>query len=319
MSRSLARQLWSVVAATVLVASGLAINASPALANADCDQMNRLADIEITQTLTFAGYASNGDWLISKHAISENRGPCNLHEVTFTDQLPPSATLIPPVSTNPAGWTCSYAGTTVTCVSTASVGVPGFTHFYINYSMPPVLDPNTNVTDAASVAVSGDVTDPNLANNAQFAGVIGAFGGTVTTGDPTGSQNCPNPACQFEQIKMPGVASPRAVSIQELNSPCTGTGIGRCIVMDSGTTGDWQYKTFIINLAAVTAAGASYGSVSLVHSHDLANFTEVPSCSKGQPDLDPCIVEFTKFKVGNATFLKIVARTKNDDGWGIDD
>jgi hypothetical protein len=304
------------VAATVLVASGLAISAGPALANADCDQMNRMADIELTQTLTFTGYATNGDWLISKHAISENRGPCNIHEVTFTDTLPPTATLIPPVTTNPAGWTCSSTATTVTCVSTASVGVPGFTDFYINYSMPPVTDPNANVTDAASVAVSGDVTDPDPANNAAFAGVVGAFGGTVTTGSPTGS--CSNPACQFEQIKMPGVASPRAVSIQELKGACTGTGIGRCIVMDSGTTTDWQYKTFFINLAAVTAAGASYGSVGLVHSDDLVNFTDVPMCSKQQPDLDPCIVEFTKVKVGNTTFLKIVARTKNDDGWGID-
>ncbi len=318
MSRSVVRQLWSVVAATLLVASGLAMSASPALANAGCDQMHRMADIELTQTLTLTGYATNGDWLISKHAISENLGPCNIHEVTFTDTLPPTATLIPPVTTNPAGWTCSNTASSVTCVSTASVGVPGLTHFYINYSMPPVTDPNANVTDAPSVAVSGDVTDPNPANNAAFAGVVGTFGGTVTTGTPTEPQSCPNPACQFEQIKMPGVASPRAVSIQELNSPCTGTGIGRCVVMDSGTTGDWQYKTFIINLAAVTAARASYGSVSLVHSDDLANFTEVPSCSKGQPDLDPCIVEFTKFKVGNATFLKIVARTKNDDGWGID-
>jgi hypothetical protein len=318
MNRSVVRQLMSLVAAAVMVVSGMAIGASPALARADCDQMNRLADIEIRQTLTLTGYASNGDWLLSKHAISENFGPCNIHEVTFTDQLPPSATLIPPVSTNPAGWTCSYAGTTVTCVSTASVGVPGFTDFYINYSMPPVTDPNTNVTDAASVAVSGDVTDPNPANNAAFAGVVGGFGGTVSTGNATGSQNCANPACQFEQIKMPGVASPRAVSIQELNSPCTATGIGRCVAMDSGTTADWQYKTFIINLAAVTAAGVSYGAVSLVHSNDLANFTDVPMCSRGQPDLDPCIVEFTKVKVGNATFLKIVARTKNDDGWGID-
>jgi hypothetical protein len=317
MSRAVVRQLWSVVAAMVLVASGLAINASPALANAGCDQMDRMADIELTQTLTFNGYAANGDWLVSKHAISENLGPCNIHEVTFTDTLPPTATLIPPVTTNPAGWTCSNTATTVTCVSTASVGVPGLTDFYINYSMPPVTDANANVTDAASVAVSGDVTDPDFANNAAFAGVVGAFGGTVTTGTPSGS-NCSNPFCQFEQIKMPGVASPRAVSIQELKSPCTGTGIGRCVVMDSGTTADWQYKTFIINLAAVTAAGVSYGGVSLVHSDDLANFTEVPNCSKGQPDLDPCIVEFTKLKVGNTTLLKIVARTKNDDGWGID-
>jgi hypothetical protein len=318
MSRSLGRQLLAFVAATVLVASGMAMGAGQALANADCDQMNRLADIELTQTLTLTGYAPNGDWLLSKHAISENRGPCNIHEVTFTDLLPPTATLIPPVTTNPAGWTCSSTASSVTCVSTASVGVPGFTDFYINYSMPPVTDPNANVTDAASVAVSGDVTDPDLANNAAFAGVVGAFGGTVTTGSPTGSQNCANPFCQFEQIKMPGVASPRAVSIQELNSPCTATGIGRCVAMDSGTTADWQYKTFIINLAAVTAAGVSYGAVSLVHSDDLANFTDVPMCSRGQPDLDPCIVEFTKFKVGGATFLKIVARTKNDDGWGID-
>lgn len=318
MSRSVVRQLWSVVAATVLVASGLAISASPALANADCDQMNRIADIELTQTLTFNGYATNGDWLISKHAISENLGPCNIHEVIFTDTLPPTATLIPPVTTNPAGWTCSYTAPVVTCVSTASVGVPGLTDFYMNYSMRPVTDPNANVTDAASVAVSGDVTDPNLANNAAFAGIVGPGGGTVTTGSPSGSQGCPNPACQFEQMTIPSVASPRAVSIQELNSPCTGTGIGRCIVMDSGTTTDWQYKTFIINLAAVTAAGASYGSVGLVHSDDLVNFTDVPNCSKQQPDLDPCIVEFTKFKVGNMTLLKIVARTKHDDGWGID-
>jgi hypothetical protein len=317
MRRSVVGQLLSMVAATVLVASGLAISANPALARADCDQMNRIADIELTQTLTFNGYAANGDWLISKHALSENFGPCNIHEVTFTDTLPPTATLIPPVTTNPAGWTCSTTTTSVTCVSTASVGVPGLTDFYINYSMPPVTNAAANVTDVASVAVSGDVTDPNPANNSAFAGVVGASGGTVSTGDPTGS-NCQNPACQFEQIKMPGVASPRAVSIQELNSPCTTTGIGRCVVMDSGTTADWQYKTFIINLAAVTAAGVSYGGVSLVHSNDLANFTDVPSCSKGQPDLDPCIVEFTKFKVGNATFLKIVARTKNDDGWGID-
>ena len=317
MRHSVLRQLLSVVAATVLVASGLAISASPALARADCDQMNRIADIELTQTLTFSGYAANGDWLISKHALSQNFGPCNIHEVTFTDTLPPTATLIPPVTTNPAGWTCSTTTTSVTCVSTASVGVPGLTDFYINYSMPPVTNAAANVTYVASVSVSCDVTYPNPANNSAFAGVVGASGGTVTTGDPTGS-NCQNPACQFEQIKMPGVASPRAVSIQELNSPCTASGIGRCVVMDSGTTADWQYKTFIINLAAVTAAGVSYGGVSLVHSNDLANFTEVPSCSKAQPDLDPCIVEFTKFKVGNATFLKIVARTKNDDGWGID-
>jgi len=319
MSRAVVRQFVTFVAVTVLVASGLAIGASPALANADCDQTNRMADIELTQTLTFTGYASNGDWLISKHAISENHGPCNIHEVTFTDTLPPTATLIPPVTTTPAGWTCSYTAPVVTCVSTSSVGVPGLTHYRINYSMPPVIDPTANVTDSAYVSVSGDVTDPNLANNAAFAGVVGAFGGTVSTGDPTGSQDCPNPACQFEHITMPGVASPRAVSIQELNSACTATGIGRCIVMDSGTTTDWQYKTFIINLAAVTAAGGSYGGMKLVHSGDLVNFRDVPKCSNAQPDLDPCIVEFTKFKVGNATFVKIVAKTKHDDGWGIDD
>jgi hypothetical protein len=114
------------------------------------------------------------------------------------------------------------------------------------------------------------------------------------------------------------VASPRAVYITETNGPCTATGVGRCVFIDSGTTADWQYKTFIINLAAASAAGVSYGGIGLVHSEDGALFTDVPSCTRSQPELDPCIVSVTKTKVGGATFVVIVARTREDDGWGFD-
>src|SRR6266508_4955624 len=206
MHRVFVRRLAVLATVAVLVATALVLETRPALANPDCDQTARSADLSLTQTIALTGYAPNGDWLISKHVVSRNDGPCQVHDATFVDVAAAGSTVLS-ASTNPAGWTCTIGGTTVTCVSTASVGVPGLTDFFIDLQIPPVTSASTDVTDAASIATT-DATDPNPANNRSFGGIVGEFGGTVSTGSPTGTANCPDPFCQFEQVRMPSVGGP---------------------------------------------------------------------------------------------------------------
>jgi hypothetical protein len=314
------RTLSTVVAATALVISGLLSGSTPALANKDCNP-NQSADVSLTQTLTNTT-PSESSWTFLKEVTAINGGPCHVPAVTFTDVLPSGATAVN-IVTSPNSWSCppTPATGTLVCTSTASMGVPGTQTFDITFTMAPTTG---NVTDAAYITTSG-VRDPLLLNNCSIVGYVGSGGGTVGTGNTqTGTETCgfldPTSSSQVEQVTFVGFAG--GVQITERAASCAGPGrigIGRCTDFFYQGSSDFT-KVFVMNLAAITAAGSSYSSVGLFwEGFPSLGFpaTTLSSCN-GPQATNPCITDKSKFKNGGATFVRLTIQGTNipDGGYG---
>src|SRR5207247_1160396 len=70
-------------------------------------------------------------------------------------------------------------------------------------------------------------------------------------------------------------------------------------------------KVFVMNLAAITAAGSSYSSVGIFW-EGVGTFapTSLSSCN-GPQATNPCITDKSKFKIGGATFVPITIQATN--------
>jgi hypothetical protein len=313
------RTLSTVVAATALVISGLLSGSTPALANKDCNP-SQSADVSITQTLTNTTPDDTSSWTFLKEVTAINGGPCHVPAVTFTDILPSGATAVS-IVTSPNSWSCpaTPATGTLVCTSTASMGVPGTQTFDITFTMAPSAG---NVTDTAYIVASG-VRDDRLLNNCSIVGYVGSGGGTVGTGNTqTGTESCgfldPTSSSQVEQVTFAGFAG--LVGINERTTPCAATGrvgIGRCIDFTYQGSSDFT-KVFVMNLAAITAAGSSYNSVGIFWEGIGAFAPTTLSTCNGPRATNPCITDKSKFKIGGATFVRIAIQGTNipDGGYG---
>lgn len=309
------RTLSTLVIATALVVAGLLSGSTPALANKDCNP-SQSADVSLTQTLTNTTPNDTSSWTFLKEVTAINGGPCHVPAVTFTDVLPSGATAMS-IVTSPSSWSCpaTPATGTLVCTSTASMGVPGTQTFDITFTMAPTTG---NVTDAAYITTSG-VKDPLLLNNCSIVGYVGSGGGTVGTGNTqTGTETCgfldPTSSSQVEEVTFVGFAG--GVQINERATPCAAPGrigIGRCTDFFYQGSSDFT-KVFVMNLAAITAAGSSYNSVGLFWEGALGFPAISLSTCNGQQPTNPCITDKSKFKIGGATFVRLTIR-----GIGIPD
>jgi hypothetical protein len=69
-----------------------------------------------------------------------------------------------------------------------------------------------------------------------------------------------------------------------------------------------------MNLAAITAAGETYGSAAIFW---VEGNTILSACN-ANPATNPCVTDKTKFRIGGATFVQITIRGTNipDSGYG---
>lgn len=318
MRKAAIRSFLTFIGTTTLVISGLLTGSTPALANRDCNP-SQTADVSITQTLTNTT-PNDSTWTFVQEVTAVNGGPCHVPGSTFTDILPSGATAVS-IVTSPNSWQCPATPVTgtISCTSTASMGVPGTQTFDITFTMAATTG---NVTNVAYIVVNG-VKDQPLLNNCSIVGYVGSGGGTVGTGNTqTGAESCafldPTSSSQVEQVTFAGFAG--NVQIVERGASCAApgrVGIGRCTDFFYQGTSDFT-KVFVMNLAAITAAGSSYNSVGLFW-EGAPGFPAITlSLCNGSQPTNPCITDRSKFKIGGATFVRLTIQGTGipDGGYG---
>jgi hypothetical protein len=332
MRYSATRYLSTLIAATVLVVSGLVTGSNVALAVRECITGNNAnsADLRLTQApLELTNSSTDPVWTFLKQVTVVNDGPCQVHRATFTDILPEGAANVQ-FTTTPNSWTLqnltpnSTGHLVLTLTSTASIGVPGTQLFDITFTLVAAdTTSSTDVTDTALITIGGGLTDGDPSNNCSVLGYIGDNGGTVSSGNlKTNTQSCPfaSDKSQVEQVTFtpPAVPDPLwfigNVSIQEDSAPCQPSGFGRCMHFVYNNYPSDFTKVFVINLATITDKGGSYNSVGIFW---VEGGISLSSCNGPQPT-NPCISDKSKFKIGRATFVRITIEGTDlkDGGYG---
>lgn len=300
------------LAAAFLILSGsiIAVNSATAVAKAACNHASPTADVAVSQAFSAL---SNGDTLL--HVVVSNNGPCNIPDAELDDTLPAGATFVS-ASSLPSSWRCSASGTAVTCLETATIGVPGSHDIFIEYT------PGTGTTNIASAHTFPDgPVDPFLDNNTSYGGFL-PNGGTVIYG-PSGNP-LPTPDSGFGQttiVTLPPVG-PTSVDILELSTTSSFVGcqgipncFGKLVTITAPATTQRWTKTFKFLASGVPVALANI--VVWSHSSSSTTFVQVPPCDANLLP-DPCIQQRAEFIVDGVDYFGIIVTGFGDDSWGFD-
>lgn len=201
-----ARARLVIVAA--LVASLTIPIASDSTAAGACNQRQPQADLQLEQRAT-----SPRDGVVSYLITVKNLGPCNAEGVVLTDTLPPGVSL-ETIRANPSSMLCAPLPPTsspdIRCELTANTGVPGGVSLELIGNLPTGPD----ITNFASVSLSGITSDPDDRNNSSYGAFVGTQGGTVGTG-PLVLEDESN-----EVVLPPGVSGNVGLSRGHIDDPC---------------------------------------------------------------------------------------------------